>query len=286
MVNEQQIISLLPRELQQAVQEAAEDSGKMLSEIRLRKGGPPALTIGGENRFCGQPITAAQLREVVNNLCGGSYHAHEHTMARGYISWQGVRAGVCGRMGDNGRLAEITSVCLRIPHSVVGCADRLVARMGERNFSVGMLVAGLPGCGKTTLLRDAARQIGGKWRRRVVVVDSRGELTGEDWHDSMIDAMVGVEKADGIAIATRTLSPQLIICDEIGGREEAEAILAVQNTGVPLLASVHAARADQLLYRPGIRSLLEAGVFAETVLLREVGGRRVMDFFRTEALLS
>jgi len=286
MVNEQQILALMPQTIAGAVREAMEGQTGMLTEIRLRRGGQPALTVGGENLFCGQPVSAAQMREVVNSLCGGSYHAHEHTIARGYISWQGLRAGVCGRMGDNGRLAEITSICLRIPHSIAGTADRLVMKMKERNFSAGMLVAGLPGSGKTTLLRDAARQIGGKWRKRVVVVDSRGELAEEDWREAMIDVMAGIGKAEGIAIATRTLSPQLLICDEIGGREEAEAILAVQNTGVPLLATVHAARADQLARRPGIRELLEAGVFADTALLRDAGGRRVMDFFRTEGLLS
>ena len=119
---------------------------------------------------------------------------------------------------------------------------------------------------------------------RVALIDSRGELgcicdSGGSLGDTcgsraasssvpfgaLIDRYDGYSKADGIAQATRVLSPELIVCDEIGGEEEVRAILETQNTGVPLLASAHAPSYEALLRRPHIRELIENAVFSECV---------------------
>lgn len=53
-------------------------------------------------------------------------------------------------------------------------------------------------------------------------------------------------------MATLSLSPQVIFCDEIGSEEEAEAVLHTQNTGVPLIATAHAYDIQGLMRRPVI----------------------------------
>ena len=72
-------------------------------------------------------------------------------------------------------------------------------------------------------------------------------------------------------MAVRTLSPQIIICDEIGDYEEAMALVASHNCGVPLIASAHAASIDELLTRTGIRLLHDAGIFGAYVGISRKG---------------
>ena len=69
----------------------------------------------------------------------------------------------------------------------------------------------------------------------------------------------------GVEIATRTLSAQVIVCDEIGDYEEAMALVSSHNCGVPLVASAHASGIEELLTRTGIRLLHEAKIFGAYV---------------------
>ena len=110
---------------------------------------------------------------------------------------------------------------------------------------------------------------------RVVLADSRRELAdGEFPTDSMISVLSGYPKGRDIEIATRSLSPQMIVCDEIGNECEARAILGATACGVPVIASVHADNLSQLIRRPGIDLLHANGVFGLYVgLTRGIGTR-------------
>ena len=126
-----------------------------------------------------------------------------------------------------------------------------------------MLIYAPPGVGKTSLLRSLIVALAGPpYERQLAVIDTREELSacgtreccGAEW-------LVGYPRAVGIEIATRTLAPHLIVCDEIGNDDEIDAILAASNCGVPLLASVHGGSLQQIFSRSAIRKLHQAGVF-------------------------
>lgn len=81
------------------------------------------------------------------------------------------------------------------------------------------------------------------------------------------DVLSGYPKAAGMQQALRTLAPETIICDEVGGMEDARAVLAAANAGVRIVASLHA-QAPRLLWgRPQSRVLLETGAFQYVVFL-------------------
>ena len=65
---------------------------------------------------------------------------------------------------------------------------------------------------------------------------------------------------------TATMSPQLLICDEISGAE-CESVLEAQNSGVALVASAHGENVGSLTKRPEMKRLLDSGVFGLTVRL-------------------
>ena len=135
-------------------------------EIRMRRGMPLALTGGTETVFLcdnGQTVfqfscnlfkvTEADLKESFLRLCNNSVFAHENELLNGYIVMKnGSRAGVCGNITQSG-FNDISSINIRIAHEVKGCANEIV-----RGYkSGGILIAGPPGSGKTTVLRDLIR---------------------------------------------------------------------------------------------------------------------------------
>lgn len=254
-----------------------------IDEIRLRRGRPVSLTVKGKNVVTDLICSPAELADAVSRLCGGTLHAHSDTIARGYIAFGGGgRAGICGRAvaGQAGGaqisgIADVDAICIRVPRSIRGISGRLCEYIASRGYRASVLVYSPPGGGKTTLLRDAAATLASEpHSRRVAVIDTRGELYRTDmFAGTLADIFTGYPKALGIEIATRTMSPQYLICDELGDPDEARAILAAQHTGVPLIASAHASSYDELTARPSVKLLLDAGIFERCMSVSEAGGR-------------
>lgn len=249
-----------------------------ISEIRLRVCGDTSITALGENISLGERVSANEIAECVTNLCRGSVYAHMDTIRNGYICTRdGIRVGVCGTLAADGRAVnEITSVNIRIAHVIRGVCERLLGLCYEPPRIKSLLIYSPPGIGKTTVLRELAVRLGGEFSRRVALIDTRAELYIEKmFSGTMCDILSGYPRAHGIEVATRTLAPEVIICDELGDAEEARQLLTAQNTGVPIIASAHASNLVGLLSRPNIRMLHEAGVFSGYVgLSREkVNGR-------------
>ncbi|MBO5416451.1 MAG: AAA family ATPase [Clostridia bacterium] len=252
-----------------------------IEEIRLRAGGRCALTTDRGNIFLGTTLTHAELGGILNAMCGGSLYAYRDTINNGYITLGGgIRVGLCGRaateLGGVLGVYDISALNIRIPsplHSVGEPVCELIRRMKK---SAGVLVYSPPGVGKTTLLRSVAYKMSsGVAPWRVALIDTRGELgCFEEMRGASMDVLSGYPKGIGIEIAARTMNAQLMVCDEIGGEDEASAIISAQNCGVPLLASAHGDTLEGLLKRTEIYRLFLSGVFGAYVRIerRTAGG--------------
>lgn len=273
-----EVVRLLPESIRLALSSCDRSLVDSIREIHLRVGAPMLISLAAGNFFIspsgklspcpvGSLITKEVMSECVKRLCGGSVYSFEDTVRCGYIPLEGgFRIGVAGELyiSADGKesVGGISSLNIRIPHRVPDAAAPLLP-LFEKGEPCGVLVYSPPGGGKTTLLRDLASKLAsGRVAAplKVAIADERREFTS-DGALSLCDVYSGYAKAVAIELATRTMAPDVIICDEIGSLREAEAILNAQSTGVPLIASAHARDKGELYRRPAIKLLLDAGVF-------------------------
>lgn len=255
-------------------------------EIRLRKDMPIALTVSGETVFirengeisfslCDDLYIANEtdLEESFYNLCSGSVYAHGEELKNGFVIMKnGCRAGACGTLsGEN--MKDITSLNIRISRQILGAANDIL----KKYSSGGLLIAGAPGSGKTTVLRDLIRQLSsgetGRYKR-VCVIDSRGEISGGGTLDLGFntDVLNISDKALGIEIAVRTMFPDIVAFDEIGTAEELKNVSESFHSGVEVITTAHIGEIDELLTRRVTSQLIKSGAISKIAVLPKLHG--------------
>lgn len=247
-----------------------------ITEIRLRAGRPAVrVDVFGDMRVCSEVLTAEDIGECFAEICRYSVHSFQSDIAEGFITLDGGhRVGICGTAVKSGGkiefLKNISGLNVRIAHEVQGCSDELF----ERVFSAepkSLLIGGKPLSGKTTVLRDLARKIGEK--RRVTIIDSRNEISASVGGTPTLDVglntdvLCGCGKSEGIMLALRSMSPEVIICDEIA--DDGDAVQEALFCGVKVIASAHGGNISELLQRPHIGELVP--LFDYTAILGERG---------------
>lgn len=282
-------------------------------EIRLRANAPLLLSapsgewavtaagrVTAQAEQDGRVCTRQELEETFEALCEYSVHTHQQELRQGYISTRsGCRAGVAGSaVVENGQVVSmrgITSLCIRVARPHPGCAAALAKALTDGRGQVhSALLCGEPSSGKSSLLRDLARQLslGLTGRRyRVSVIDERGELSGVPEAPGQAslrgcDVLLYCPKPVGIAQAVRCLAPDVLLFDELGSEDEVDAVTAGLFAGVSAIASAHCRDGKSLLRRKAVQRALESGAFDYIVMLAGRGHPgEVAGIFETEAWL-
>ncbi|NLG24018.1 MAG: stage III sporulation protein AA [Clostridiales bacterium] len=276
------LMRLLPGELLNPLSPLPAD----LTDLRLRPHRPAELVSPGKSRLAGPDVPPQGIERALTQLSRHSLYAWEEELTQGFFTLSGgERVGVCGRFAvEGGRvtaLSRVYSVAIRVSRQVAGAADRLMPYLYEDGRPVSALILSPPGLGKTTLLRDAIRQLssGTAYGRaaRVAVADERCELaacsSGGPTMDlgPRADVVDGCPKRLAMPLMVRALSPDVIATDELGQAGDAEAALDAVRCGVRVLASVHAADYQAARARPQLRELLASGAFDRVATLAAVG---------------
>lgn len=226
--------------------------------------------------------TRIDIDEALLSLTDFSKHSFVDKINKGYITLKGGhRVGVCGSSSYHKdtllAVSDVGYINLRIAREVKGCAKSVTMDI----FTDGLhstLIVGCPSSGKTTLLRDMAYWLSSGecgMLYKVAMVDERGELAavslGEPRNETgvLTDVLDGYKKGEGMRLAIRSLSPQVIVVDEIGGEDDAKAIKESINCGVAVIATIHAGSIDELYKKEFLNDLLKSD-FERVVLLKNM----------------
>lgn len=275
-------IRLLPAWLAQPLARLPQNTAEKVHELRLRTGCGVCLSIAGQqttldelpecpSALRGRKLDALQMDEILYVLCGGSVHTHQAELAQGYLTTaSGCRVGVGGRFVLRGPedvvLQRLLSLNFRIARPICTELPAELCTLLQGHF-IGALLVGEPDSGKTTLLRQIARELAAQ-KRAVAVIDERGELfPPERQNGDVLDCISGLPKGRAVQMALRTLAPQVILLDELGDLTEVAALEQGFFSGVEFVASVHAATLEDALQRPQVRVLQQQGALRFLVLL-------------------
>lgn len=224
-------------------------------------------------------VSTEEIKDTFNRVCSYSIHTFQRSINSGYIPMmRGNRAGVCGTAVCNSSeitsVKDISSLNLRISREIKGCADEILPLLKETDG--GIIIVGPPNSGKTTVLRDLVRQASsGKLGEylKVCVIDARREISAV--YDGIVTNDLGVTcdvldaypPSEGIDIAVRTLSPEIIAGDEVSTDEEIDAVIRGVNSGVRFILTLHAGSYREMLSKKQLQRLLETNAFKNVVLL-------------------
>lgn len=284
-------VSLLPEKFRGLLAAVDEKLLPHIKEIRFRNGEAVTLNTREEKYYITNngnvsvsysdgvvKTDSRDLQEIVFYLARRSLHTYQDMIARGFIPLRGgCKAGVAGRaVMKNGSVYSVTSfncVNIRISREYYGCSNELLEAVGRDETS--FLIVGAPLSGKTTLLRDLCRHYSGKSKLsplKTAIIDERDEIASRSFGEGPdvgvhTDVLTLYPKAVGTEIALRTLSPDIIVLDEIGSEEEARAMLSGMNSGVSFIATAHGSSFEEVLRRPNIKRLVDSGVFRKAVVL-------------------
>lgn len=272
-----------------------------ICEIRLRLNAPLSLTnfrgnitLDEEGKPCPLPLGITckedELSYLLGAFCGGSVYRYFDRLKDGFaVDEDGWRMGICSQRtaGSVFLPHHISGINLRIPRQAPFAAKPIIEKMKtEGVFS--LLICSAPGEGKTTLLRSlgALLSLGnmGISPLRVAVVDQREELFPPNMkiQAGLLDVLPAYEKREGIEQATRLFSPQVILCDEIGSLDEAEAVLGACSGGCTVIASAHAATLYEAQCSPALAKLMGSGKFRYGLFLEKIPGETYQCRFRWE----
>jgi len=209
-----------------------------------------------------------------------SLYAYQEEIKNGFITVKGgYRVGLAGSVvvknGIIENIRDFSGLNIRIARNIIGCSNELMPYLYENRLVLNTLIISAPQMGKTTLLRDISKNISNGYGdiqgKKVSIIDERSEIANGFDVGVQTDVLDLCPKSLGIMLALRTLSPDVIVTDEIGKKEDLEAIEEGLNGGVSVVTSAHGYSLEQIMKRPILKKAVNDRMFERFVVLGSSG---------------
>lgn len=275
----EEILRYFPTNINRILIDTLEQNRKIeenLQEIRIRIGRPIILKTLQADIIIQYAITQTEILQILEKLCENSIYAYRNQICEGYITVKGGhRVGIVGTaIVENEKVINVkyvTSLNFRIARQILNCSNKIIKEVVDvQNQTVyNTLIVSPPGKGKTTMLRDLIRRISNGIEeinfkgKTCGIVDERGELAamhkGIPQNDIGVrtDVVENVGKSKGMKMLIRSMAPEIIACDEIGSKEDVEAIKEAISSGVKGIFTMHGKDVEDIKNNKEIYELVE-----------------------------
>jgi stage III sporulation protein AA len=282
-----EILKVLPIRISKELENIGARNG--INEIRLRVGRKGVIISSGQEFIMSSIIGVEDLLEILIRVSKNSIYAIQNDINNGFVVIKGGhRIGICGEVvlqdGKIKNIKNINSMNIRVARQLVGCSDKIMPYIVECNNFNNTLIVSPPGCGKTTMLRDAIRQISNgieilKFKGlNVGLVDERGEIACVSCGISNLDVgnrtdiISNCPKNIGMEMLVRSMGISVIATDEIGSKQDVEAIKFASLSGVGLIFTMHGRSLEEILKKDGICELINENLFKNAIFLSNRNG--------------
>lgn len=236
------------------------------------------------------------MENFIRRICENSVYAHNESIKNGYITLaKGVRVGICGScVFDNGKLITIKdfqAVNIRIPHQIKNCSLNAYEFLVNGDEIESTLILSPPAAGKTTFLRDFIYQLSEhNISKNVLIVDERNEICscvdGEPGLSvgGFCDIISNCDKHTAFKNGIRSMAPDVIVTDELDLEKDLEIIKEAINSGVKVVATIHAKNMAELRRKANFEQVLNDQYFARFVVLSSDEGPGTLNAVLNEKL--
>ncbi len=272
------ILKYFPEKIKNVIEENLADLN--LEEIRIRNNKPIILKSSDQEKLIRYYPNSDEMMTILQLICENSIYTYQKQIAEGFVTLKGGhRVGLSGscvmEKGEVINISYISSFNFRISRQIIGCSKNALKYILDMNKKIvkNTLIVSPPGSGKTTLLRDVIRQISSgiksvKFKGQTVgVVDERGEIAslyrGEAQNEigSKTDVIENTSKSIGMKMLIRSMAPQVIVADEIGGQNDIEVIKYAMCSGCKGIFTAHGASFDDIYMNPVLKELVNSHIF-------------------------
>ncbi len=280
------ILKYFPDKIEKKIAEEILAKMDTLEEIRLRVQRPIILKFNDCDKIVKYTVTAEEILSCLQMICENSIYTYQNQIAEGFITIKGGhRVGIAGScVIENGKIININyiySLNFRIAKQVLGSSNKLLNHVLDldTNQVLNTLIIAPPGAGKTTVLRDLIRQLSSGIKElkfkalNVGIVDERGEIAalykGIPQNDIGVktDVIENVHKSIGIRMLIRSMAPKVIVADEIGNKEDIEALNYAVCSGCRGIFTAHGGSMEDIMLNPVLKSLMNLHVFEKLIFL-------------------
>ena len=277
-----EIYKILPKEISNIVKQYLQEDA--VQEIRIKSGKPVILNLSYGEKVLDYRTTSEDLKFMMAKVSNYSLYAFEEEIKQGYITLKGGhRVGLAGECvisnGEVRTIKNISSLNIRICREIIGSCNKIMNLITNNNRVYNTLIVSPPKCGKTTILRDIAKNISnGMYKinlsgKKVTIVDERSEIAA--CYNGVPQMNVGIRtdildnclKKSGMIMAIRSLSPEVLICDEIGTKGDLEALNMAFNSGVNVIVTVHGYDIADVYGRAVFKDLIDNCILERIILL-------------------
>lgn len=250
---------------------------KTLQEIRI-KAEKPVITISSKGESVLSYIsTRADVKYILQRISNYSLYAYEEDIKQGFITIKGGhRVGLAGEcVMEGGRIKtirNISSLNIRICREIIGCSRDVIQYIITGSRVYNTIIISPPKCGKTTILRDIGKTLSEKGKK-ISIIDERSEIAASYLGVPQMNVGIRTDvldnclKSEGMIMAIRSLSPEVLICDEVGTIKDVEALQMAFNSGVNIIVTLHGSNIEDLLCRKVFEELITNNILERVIIL-------------------